>query len=140
MQIFLDNKSCATIIIHNKFLMFFKLVDGPIFDVMSVDARCEMENLQAVTCYVMLGSDINIDCTFESFPEAVGEIGELEARLNTSNVEVEDTSIIIEGVTEENLGVYRCMASNEVAGQQVTRTITIEVANGGIILCACSYT
>lgn len=103
---------------------------GPIFDVMSVDARCEMENLQAVTCYVMLGSDINIDCTFESFPEAVGEIGELEARLNTSNVEVEDTSIIIEGVTEENLGVYRCMASNEVAGQQVTRTITIEVANG----------
>jgi hypothetical protein len=87
---------------------------------------------QEVTCFVMLDSDVTIDCLFESVPEGVGEIADLGS-LNVSNVQVDDTSISIEGVMNENLGAYQCRASNTVAGEVVAATINIRVMEGGII-------
>lgn len=80
----------------------------------------------------MLDTDVTIDCTFESVPEGTGEIGALSPSLNNSNIAVEETSIIIDGVTEDNLGVYQCTASNMVAGEIIVRTINIEIMEGGI--------
>lgn len=81
----------------------------------------------------MLDTDVTIDCTFESVPDGVGEIGDL-GNLNVSNIEVDETSIIIKSVSEDNLGVYQCTANNTVAGQRVVASISIELVEGGMYL------
>ena len=101
-------------------------------------------DLQSVNCFVMLNTDVTIECLVDSVPEGVGEIRELGS-LNVSNLQVEETTIIIEGVTEDNLGTYACSASNVVDGFMTDASVNINVMEGGkcpplsMHVCVCVY-
>lgn len=106
-------------------------LDEPTFDVVSDDARCMRIDDQSVTCFVMLDTDVTIDCLVDSFPEGMQEIGELPESLNVSNIQIDETSITIDGVTENNLGTYQCLASNVVDGFERSGSVSISIMEGG---------
>lgn len=70
---------------------------------------------QSLSCFVGLGSVVTINCTIESVPVGTRRIEDLGSLNVGNNVEVDGTSIMINGVTEDNLGVYQCSANNTVA-------------------------